>query len=366
MNETTDQGRFAAALRTVCIAALAWLLLGGHAAWAAPKALVRIEARGDRLAKTLYATNPGPAPVSIKVGFRDLENVSVDRMWPIYAVVPPRAEVYLCRLSSRDRTRRWSYGYRTTATLGAFTAVPDANARYRLPYPEGEAFTIGQAPGGPITTHTTPESAYAIDIDMPEGTPVLAARDGVVIEAVDRYKAGGPDRALLTRANRVRVLHADGTIAEYAHLKPGGAAARVGEAVKAGKVIGYSGATGYAYGPHLHFAVTRVTLREGTFKLVSEPIVFYNGKPPATFSALTGMQVRANYSGPVEKARAASGERGSNVSSGSGQPARRLEMPAAVTAFLGKWWWSVTLAIPVIWAGLLVLRIFRDKEDDTL
>jgi murein DD-endopeptidase MepM/ murein hydrolase activator NlpD len=91
------------------------------------------------------------------------------------------------------------------------------------------------------------------------------------------------------------VLHDDGTLTEYVHLMQGGSAVRVGEKVAAGKLIGYSGNTGYSAGPHLHFAVVRVVRAGERFQYETEPFSFYTGKPRAVFFPKTGMVVPASY-----------------------------------------------------------------------
>ena len=166
---------------------------------------------------------------------------------------------------------------------------------YRLPYPEGQAYVISQALGGINPTHTTPYSRHAVDFRMPPGTPVLAARAGVVIAAEWRYEAGAEQETLLTKANMVRVRHADGSVAIYAHLLHFGVSVEEGEFVAAGRQLGFSGSTGFASGPHLHFAVTTGDApRE-----VSLPVRFYVGDPPVAFAPRVGLSISADYRSPA-------------------------------------------------------------------
>ena len=168
-------------------------------------------------------------------------------------------------------------------------------ALYRLPYLDGAAFTISQAPGGMIRTHTTRDSCYAIDFTMPEGTPVVAARDGVVAEAEWRREGGASRGDLRDKGNFVRVRHADGSFAIYGHLQHAGVAVEAGEEVWAGRILGYSGSTGYSSAPHLHFGVTRLEEPEGAPAEVSVPVTFHNGNPPVELVPRAGIAVRASF-----------------------------------------------------------------------
>ncbi len=82
-----------------------------------------------------------------------------------------------------------------------------------------------------------------IDIAVPEGTPIRAAKAGTVIMA--SYNGG--------YGNYTCVDHGSGLSTCYAHQS--GFAVSSGQSVGQGQVIGYSGNTGSSTGPHLHFEV---------------------------------------------------------------------------------------------------------------
>jgi murein DD-endopeptidase MepM/ murein hydrolase activator NlpD len=250
------------------------------------------EGNGHRI----VAKNNGPALVSVKVSLTDSLNISTDRPFPVFAMVPPNGGVvYLARIRPAINRLKYAFYTRHSWILGNFNARQDPNAYYRLPYPDGSAFRIGQAPGGPITTHNSKESRYAVDINMPEGTPVVAARDGVVILTESRYASGGTTPDFLDKANEIQIQHSDGTIAVYVHLAYGGVHVYPGQRVLAGTRIGLSGSTGYSFGPHLHFAVKTVEKSGDNLSTISLPFQFYAGDPPVVFSPQHGMLVFADY-----------------------------------------------------------------------
>jgi murein DD-endopeptidase MepM/ murein hydrolase activator NlpD len=67
--------------------------------------------------------------------------------------------------------------------------------------------------------------------------------------------AGLDTEKFAARANNVRVVHDDGTMAVYAHLKLESITVGVGQYVREGQKLGLSGNTGFSSGPHLHFAI---------------------------------------------------------------------------------------------------------------
>lgn len=142
---------------------------------------------------------------------------------------------------------------------------------YFLPYPIGEAYMIGLGPcGGSYHSQGLPDQ-FAIDFNMPIGHTILSARSGRVIYVEERGADG------TTMNNFVTIQHDDGTFAMYMHLTQDGAAVEVGQTVPRGGLIGYSGNTGFAGYPHLHFVV--VTEERWTFPYTSIPVTFKNTIP---------------------------------------------------------------------------------------
>jgi murein DD-endopeptidase MepM/ murein hydrolase activator NlpD len=177
----------------------------------------------------------------------------------------------------------------------AWAASAGGEELYRLPWPDGLSFMFTQVPGGRITTHFTKSTLNAVDIAMPVGIPVLAARAGVVESLESRHGASDAEEPLTYEGNFVRVRHEDGSVAIYAHLARDSAVVLAGQAVIPGQLLAYSGFSGDAAEPHLHFAV----LQEDA----SVPMKFYVGAPPVTFSARAALRVTASYSGAVRPPR---------------------------------------------------------------
>ena len=272
------------------------LLWTGLALAQAPRYPLTVKGTQEGRGAMVRAHNDGPIPVSIVVTFPESKNLQSTERLPIVAVVPANTVVELTRLTPLNAREGWSYRLRYRLRYGSYNAGHDPAALYRVPWMEGRSFVIGQAPGGRMVTHLTAASREAVDIPMPEGTPILAARAGVVFMTVADNDAGGADEAYRSKANVVRILHGDGTIGNYVHLMHEGVAVKSGERVEAGKLIGYAGNTGMSSGPHLHFAVTRVVREGDELSEVSEPFRFYIGTPPRPFRPLSGLAVRSDYS----------------------------------------------------------------------
>ena len=142
-------------------------------------------------------------------------------------------------------------------TIGDNDAVHDDDHLYLLPYASGTSYRVLQGFGSRFS-HTGIEQ-YAVDFKMDEGTPVHAARGGIVARVVEEHDIGCWEDGCGRYANFIVILHDDGTTGEYYHLQQDGAIVDTGDEVAAGQHIGYSGNTGHTTMPHLHFAVYRAT-----------------------------------------------------------------------------------------------------------
>ena len=95
----------------------------------------------------------------------------------------------------------------------------------------------------------------ALDFKVKKGTKICAAREGIVIATKSDSNKRGLKDENIADGNYIAILHADGTVGHYWHLKKDGVLVKTDDKVAEGQLIGYSGNTGYSAFPHLHFEV---------------------------------------------------------------------------------------------------------------
>lgn len=227
------------------LAALALLPALAAAQSLADLAVVR---QGD--SQAAIATNRSGGPVQVELVATQWQDMHAEPALPLQRVLRPGERATLAVLSPAGPAPRQAL--ELWIVPGEPHAVP-RDVVYSLPVEES-VFRLGQGFHGSYS-HADEANRYAVDLEVPEGTPVLAARDGVVLSVASGHGDGAPDPSLAGAANYIRVLHEDGTMALYGHLREGGVFVRPGHRVTLGQVIGESGNTGFSSGPHLHFVL---------------------------------------------------------------------------------------------------------------
>ena len=203
--------------------------------------VVREDERWVALVGIALATKPGAKlQVEADLGAGKQEHFAIvvaPKQYASQHLKVPRKQV---DLSPEDLARYERERTHLERVLRTFSDSPPATLAMLQPAPGPRSGTFGLRRffnGQPRSPHN------GMDIAAPEGTPVVAASAGRVIDTGDYFFPG-----------RTVVLdHGQGLLSLYAHLSAIDAA--VADSVGAGAPLGKVGASGRVTGPHLHFAV---------------------------------------------------------------------------------------------------------------
>lgn len=199
-----------------------------------------------------WADNRLAGPVEVRLA-SDNRSVIGEPALPARATVPAGGSALVARLRLVETARFKPLALRLDTVPGSVNARP-RDYEYAFPL-QSRDLRVEQGWGGRYS-HADPENHYAVDFAAQPGTPVLAARDGVVMQVeLEGNEAGRARNARDNDGNLIRILHGDGSMAVYAHLQAVRAGVRPGAPVNRGQRIGRSGNSGFSTGPHLHFAV---------------------------------------------------------------------------------------------------------------
>jgi len=247
---------------------------------------VTVERSDAGAATRLTAVNECLCVVTLRIAIThsDLADLPSGTIYPATLEPGSRQQILEARHNGDARPQ---LQYAWTVALGSPQAVHNPSRPYRAPFAVATVYRVSQAYPDHVT-HVTPDSLYAIDIALPDGTAVYAARAGTVINVRHDGFRGGTVSVMADQANLIEILHDDGTIAVYGHLHWDSIRVRIGQHVALGEYIADSGNTGFSSGPHLHFAVWR---NAGDAD-VSVPVQFA-GPGGTAVTPVTGMELTA-------------------------------------------------------------------------
>ncbi|MDI2141192.1 MULTISPECIES: M23 family metallopeptidase [unclassified Pseudomonas] len=213
---------------------------------------VYLDIKKQKGTDVVFVRNDLYAPVEVALAFTGMSNVRGAPTETIRRVLPARSNTRLALLTAVSGGKPLVYTPMFQYSLGDPAGAAQS---YRYPFPwRGGPFRLSQGANGDYS-HYGPKNKYAMDIAMPVGTPIIAARAGVVVKTENSQSGRGTDPS----GNFVRILHDDGTMGVYLHLKQGSVSVREGQRVAVGSPLALSGNTGNSSGPHLHFVVQRNT-----------------------------------------------------------------------------------------------------------
>lgn len=204
------------------------LVTGTPAQWQAIVGIPLEATAGSRLPLTVEHSGRAPATVKLLVGRK---RYATQRL----TVKPGQVE-----LSPEDLARYETERAHLSEMRKTFTGAAPQSLALVQPCDGPRANTFGQRR---IFNGQSRNPHNGMDIPAPEGTPVIAAAEGRVLDVGDYFFSG----------NTVMLDHGQGFLTLYAHLSAVEVA--VGDQVAAVARLGRVGATGRVTGPHLHFSV---------------------------------------------------------------------------------------------------------------
>jgi murein DD-endopeptidase MepM/ murein hydrolase activator NlpD len=220
-----------------------------------PEPRIRLRQEGKKESPVYVLFNDFWGPVEVELTLEETVNVLSEPSLPARFVIPGQTERTLVGIGALDQRRSFSYRLGMSSVPGRPMSTPVEGMVILPPFAADGEYPVSQGFEG-TKTHGSPDSQYAIDIVMPVGTAVHAVRSGKVMDIEEDFNRGGKNYDKYAhKANHIRILHEDGTMAVYAHLDLASVNVRAGARVYAGQKIARSGNTGFSSGPHLHFAI---------------------------------------------------------------------------------------------------------------
>lgn len=198
----------------------------------------------------IFCSNAEFYPMSISLDL-DITNLGFSEGEKKVFVIPPKSEKFkIGELTIKENGSKYKFSYKYQSAIGDVTKTDyDRSFEYDLPFQKGKSYMVNQGYNGNFSH----QNENAIDFTMPEGAEVLAARDGIIVQVVQNNTEACLKEECKKYNNYISIMHVDGTFAYYAHIKYNSSKYKLGDVVKRGDVIAYSGNVGWTSAPHLHF-----------------------------------------------------------------------------------------------------------------
>ena len=236
----------------------------------------------------LFAHNQEYCPVSVRLNM-ELKNLSSTSGNNKIFVIPANSSRFIVtRLRIKKRGEAYGFNYKTSYNYGNhYEDDYSEEYVYRLPFRKGTIFPVGQGYNG----NRSHQNENALDFTVPAGTEIYSVREGVVIAVEQKNSRNCGSRECAKFNNYIKIYHPDGSFAEYTHIRQNGSVVNVGDKVKAGEFIGYSGNVGWSTGPHLHLVIYLQKIEEK----VSLQTKFLTGTGAYTEYLVEGSSYKKEY-----------------------------------------------------------------------
>lgn len=221
----------------------------------------------DNKTYNIYVKNPSKQLRSFKLTIKG-KNIETKDSFFKTDTISPETKRLLTVIKKEKKKQDAIIGFNWVEAVGSLHVRKTLGHRYQLPYAKGQKFKVIQGYNELFSHNET----FALDFEMPEGTPVHAIRSGQIFDIKLDGNQACEEPACERYSNYIYVLHYDGTVALYKSLMPNCTDKVIGDFINVGERIAYSGFTGQAKAPHLHVEVQILNRDLSGYK--SSPIEF--------------------------------------------------------------------------------------------